>query len=283
MLIESRNNPKYKAWLKLRTARGRKKEGAFIIESHKLLADAILSGIKIGAILVDEEAGELCMDRLLLNIEERRKSADFKDLDKIAIKEPYILTSKLFRELSEMESPDGIMAVCQGGLEKNFKGQAEAGRVLILDRIRDPGNLGTLLRSAEAFNFKTVICLDSCDIGNYKTLRASMGSAFRLDIYKTGYNDGLEKLEKWKEESACQWYGGDMEGLDFRKIQACDKMALVIGNEGGGLSDWFIRRLDRTIKIPMQGRGESLNAAVSGSILMARLALTEDYNSEINF
>ena len=172
-----------------------------------------------------------------------------------------------------MESPDGVMAVCSGRLESNFEGQTDGNRVLILDRIRDPGNLGTLLRSAEAFDFKSVICIDSCDISNYKVLRASMGSAFRLSIYKTGYKDGLEKLEKWKSESSYRWYGGDMGGLDFRKIQACDKMALVIGNEGGGLSDWFKSRLDKVIKIPMQGPVESLNAAVSGSILMERLAL----------
>ena len=275
MLIESRNNPKYKTWLKLKTARGRKKEGAFIIESHKLIADAALSGINVDALLVDEALSDLAKDRLIVTIEDRGLKADFKAFAKPDLPEPFILNSRLFRNLSEMESSDGVMAVCSGRLESNFEGQTDGQRVLILDRIRDPGNLGTLLRSAEAFNFKSVICIDSCDISNYKVLRASMGSAFRLSIYKTGYEYGLEKLEKWKSESSYRWYGGDMGGLDFRKIQACDKMALVIGNEGGGLSDWFKSRLDKVIKIPMQGLVESLNAAVSGSILMERLALSE--------
>lgn len=273
MLIESKNNLKYKTWLKLKTTRGRKKEGAFIIEGHKLLADALLSGIHIESIIIDEKDAESTVEKLLSNIEGRRKMADFSSFDKRSLEDPFILKSKLFRDLSEMENSDGILAVSYGELEKSFRSGFDDKRVLILDRIRDPGNMGTLLRSAEAFNFKTVICLDSCDVSNYKVLRASMGSAFRLDIIKIGDSDGLGDLDQWKEESACQWYGGDMDGPDFRNMEACDKMALIIGNEGGGLSEWFLQRLDTKVKIPMQGRVESLNAAVSGSILMARFAL----------
>lgn len=274
-IIKSVNNTKYRRWSKLKTSHGRKKECSFVIEGHKLIVDAIIAGISIENLLVEETKLDEVINKFMDNLKLRSVASDdtkAQDIEKLIKENLIILDKTLFNELTEFEKSDGIMAISDQELEKTFKGQTMGKRVLILDRLQDPGNVGTLIRSAEAFNFKDVILVDSCDSMNYKLMRASMGSIFRINLYIASYND-LSSLITWKSDDKYSWYGADMEGEDYRKLRMVGKSAIIIGNEGRGLSDFFIKELDKKVTIPMYGQNESLNAAISGSILMANYGL----------
>ena len=136
----------------------------------------------------------------------------------------------------------------------------------MLDGINDPGNIGTMIRSAEAFGFKDVILMpDTVDVYNEKSLRASMGSIFRLNIINMSYRD-VDRLKPiYKILSA------DMVGIDVTAFKKDSKIILAIGNEANGLSQNMREITDDFIKIPMEGEIESLNAAIAASIIMNRL------------
>lgn len=137
----------------------------------------------------------------------------------------------------------------------------------MLDQINDPGNMGTIIRSAEAFGFSDIILLaNTCDIYNEKTLRASMGSIFRLNFVYKNMDDVKNLKEKYKIVSA------DMSGYDINEFKSDEDLILAIGNEANGLSDEVRNLTDIFVKIPMQGKIESLNAAIAASIIMNKLS-----------
>lgn len=239
-IITSPNNQIIKYTKKLRLKKFRDKENKFIIESRKLVDEALKTGLEIDYIIVDET----------YELREDHGTS-------------YRLKSNLFKSLSNMQSPDGLLAVCV----KRREEPKLANRILVMDRIQDPGNAGSLIRSAEAFGFRDVIMIESVDVYNEKALRASMGSTFRLNILYRSY-DFLRELKS----EGYKLYSADMDGEDYRKEDYQDKILLVIGNEGQGISQEIENILDRTIKIPMQGEIESLNAAISGSIIMSEIS-----------
>ena len=133
----------------------------------------------------------------------------------------------------------------------------------MLDGINDPGNLGTMVRSAEAFGFDDIILADNCvDLYNEKSLRASMGSAFRLNILSMS----LEEIKKLKK--TYRFISADMDGRDIKKYQVQGPIILAIGNEANGLSAPIRDLTDDFVKISMLGSIESLNAAIASSIIM---------------
>lgn len=141
--------------------------------------------------------------------------------------------------------------------------------VLLLDRIQDPGNLGTMIRSAEAFGFHSVYTVQSVDFFNPKVLRASMGSAFRLDLREVD-EDAIIALKG----QGFTFYGTDMSGMNYLDVQVGQKNVLVIGNEGQGMTAGMRAQCDQMLSIPMQGKVESLNAAISAAVLMSQLGRT---------
>ena len=152
-------------------------------------------------------------------------------------------------------------------IRKNKAEDLSSDRVLLLDHISDPGNMGTIIRSAEAFGFSDIILTKGCvDIYNEKCLRASMGSVFRVNIIELN----LEEISKLKENY--RFLSSHMEGIDVRKYDSSnDSIILAIGNEANGLSEDIRRLTDDFIKISMQGEIESLNAAIAASIMMNTL------------
>lgn len=240
MVIESTSNQKYKYISKLKNKKYRDKEKSFIIESKKLVEEAI-SSADVDFIFLSEN------------------NASYKtDIDKI------VLSETLFNKLSSFKNPDGFGAVVKKRESKDIK----APRVLLLDHLNDPGNMGTIIRSAEAFGFKDIIVTTgTVDIYNEKTLRASMGSVFRLNIKETN----IEEISMLKK--SYRIVAADMGGYDINKYKINEDLILAIGNEANGLSE-EIRNLTETfVKIPMQGEIESLNAAIAASILMNKLSL----------
>lgn len=240
MIITSSDNQKYKYISKLKQKKFRDKENSFIIESKKLVEEAI-SSANLDFIFLSEE------------------NKDYEsNLDKI------ILSKELFTKITDMVTTDGFAAVVKKPSQREIKSK----RVLLLDQINDPGNMGTIIRSAEAFGFEDIILMPkTCDIYNEKTLRASMGSIFRLNIVKKNLDEVKKLKEKYTMVSA------DMSGYDINECDIDGKLILAIGNEANGLSDEIRKMTDTFLKIPMKGQIESLNAAIAASIIMNKLSL----------
>lgn len=233
-LIKSTNNNLIKLVRKLSTKKNRDKYGLYVIETKKMIDEAIQNDQNIKEILISEDI-----------------SNNYKDAN--------IIDTDIFNSISSLVTPDGYMAILEKKDDKDF---IEDTNILILDKIQDPGNLGTLIRSAEAFGFNTIMSIDSVDFYNEKVLRSTMGSIFRLHLIEAKYED-LSKLNNHKILIA------DMDGVDFREMNNLERVAIVVGNEGNGISDEVKTYNHLTIKIPMLGKIESLNAGVSGSILMS--------------
>ena len=243
MIITSSDNQKYKYINKLKQKKFRDKENSFIIESKKLVEEAI-SSADVDFIFLSEE------------------NKDYQcDLPKI------VLTRELFDKVTGMVTSDGFGAV----VKKSAYKEVSARRVLLLDQINDPGNMGTIIRSAEAFGFDDIILMPkTCDIYNEKTLRASMGSIFRLNIVKKNLDQVKKLKENYKMVSA------DMSGYDINECDIDGNLMLAIGNEANGLSKEIRSLTDTFVKIPMKGQIESLNAAIAASIIMNKLSLWID-------
>lgn len=235
MIIESVSNKNYKFINKLRLKKYRDKEKSFVIESRKLVDEAINSSANIDFIFI-------------------KKGVEFE-----SSYETLIFDGPLFDKISLLKSPDGIGAVIKKPEPKPITSR----KVLLLDGINDPGNLGTMVRSAEAFGFDDIILADNCvDLYNEKSLRASMGSAFRLNITSMSI-DEIKKLKK-----TYRFLSADMDGIDIKTYQVQGPIILAIGNEANGLSAPIRDLTDDFVKISMLGSIESLNAAIASSIIM---------------
>ena len=233
-VIKSSKNNLIKMINKLKKKKFRNEKGMFLIETRKMIDEAIKSNANI-EFIIQKENNEIIYDN------------------------PIFIEDNLFDEVSSLVTPDGYMAIIS---KQNLELLSE--NILILDNIQDPGNMGTLIRSAEAFGYNTIISINSVDFYNEKVLRSTMGSIFRLNLIESDY-EYINTLDDY------QIYLADMNGEDFREIKSYGKKALVIGNEGNGISDEIQKTSHKIVSIPMQGEIESLNAAVSGSILMATL------------
>ncbi|MDY6145937.1 MAG: RNA methyltransferase [Peptoniphilaceae bacterium] len=279
-MISSSENSRFRRWKKLKTTRGRKKEKAYLVESRKLVSDLLESGAEVEAILLLEGRADAFLE---MERNQRRflpqpsESHDSRQAWERRSPEKIFLPEKLFMELSSMETPDGILAVVRGrpgihieslrksnGTKENSV-REKNGNYLLLDHIQDPGNLGAILRSAEAFGYRQILLLECADTSNPKTLRASMGSVFRLTYYEMHPNE----LLPWKSNCPFLWIGADMKGESVSSFSWPQQHVLIIGNEGRGISPELREHIDRYLMIPMEGKAESLNAAVSASILMA--------------
>lgn len=238
MIIESVSNQNFKLINKLKMKKYRDKENSFIIESRKLVDEAIASSAKIDFIFLRED---------------------------VTFESPYktlVFSEALFNKLSSMTSPDGIGAV----VKKMDSEEVTSPKILLLDGINDPGNIGTMIRTSEAFGFRDIILMPgTVDIYNEKSLRASMGSVFRLNIVEMDYEEIKNLKTSYKILTA------DMDGLDIREYDKKSKIILAIGNEANGLSENIRNLTDNFVKIPMEGEIESLNAAIAASIIMNRL------------
>ena len=198
-------------------------------------------------------------------------SAEISDILETAEKEnlaAFELTQDVFAKVTHTDNPQDVAAVFvkrQITTEEFFEETGD-GNVLVLDRLQDPGNVGTVLRAAEAFGFKGVICVKgTADVYQPKVVRAAAGSLLRLPIIFT--NDAAETL-KLLEENNKKIYTTAMNGKTSTfNANLADKSAIIIGNEGNGADELFLAKAE-TLSIPMDGQTESLNAAVAAAVVM---------------
>lgn len=233
MKITSLNNPKVVFWAKLKMKKYRDIEHLFIVESEHLVSEALKKGIVKEIITTEEKEYEV---------------------------PTYNVSTEIMKRISTLITPSKIMAVCEYLMPDDIKGN-----ILLLDHIQDPGNLGTIIRSAVAFNFSTIIVSeDTVDFYNDKVIRSSEGMIFNINLVK----DDLLSIIPVLKEKGYKIYGTDVKkGKNIKTIDN-NKCAIIIGSEGKGMSIEVKELCDDFIYINMSKTCESLNAAVASSIIM---------------
>ena len=254
-MITSSQNSKIKF---VRALLGRVKErrdaNAFVIEGVRLVDEAVISNWGFQFALYDESLNEKGK-----SLVERLKSRNV-EVDEIS--------ERLMQALSETETPQGILAVAEISNLPILRQTPDSvsnslNFVLIPDQIRDPGNLGTLLRTAAAAGVQAVLLPpETTDAFAPKVVRSGMGAHFRLPIHSTTWEEIREQIKD------LQVYLADMDGQSCWESDLRQPLALIIGGEAEGASDEARKLATQKISIPMAGNVESLNAGVAGSVLM---------------
>lgn len=253
--ISSRSNAKVILLGKFSDKKHRDKEGLFLADGVKLAGEAVKYA-KPEYLILAESA---------INSDADRETVEQYKAAGIPI---YVFSDAAFEKISTEKSPDGIIAALaymtglhtmRGDISK-FDDWQQNRRLLLLDSIRDPGNLGTILRSAEAMGITGVILANCADIYNRKTVRAAMGTLFRMPLYIV--NDSIPFIHKMKDSGRRVLAAalGD-HTLTLGDYDVLENDCPVIGNEGHGLSKDVIDACTACVRIPMAGNAESLNAA----------------------
>ena len=249
-MITSTSNPKIKQVALLRDkARARREEGAYVVEGLRMFREIPAGDVR-----------EVYVTQDFYNKNESLCST-YKDLQ--------VVSDKVFEKIADTVTPQGVVAVVsmkETSLEDVLKGDF----LLFLENIQDPGNLGTLFRTAEGAGVKgIIISKGSADIYNPKVIRSTMGSIFRMPYI---YVDDIASVIS-KEASNMNIYAAALEGAkDYTTVSYTGRCGILIGNEGNGLKNETIKAAGKSVYIPMQGSVESLNASISGAILMYEAA-----------
>lgn len=179
----------------------------------------------------------------------------------------YVLPDGLFDSISDTQNPQGILAVLKQEKKQLKDAVIAEGLLVITDAVKDPGNMGTIIRTADAAGCSGVIIPDGCvDIYNPKVLRATMGSVFHVPIYHCASVFEAMKAAKASGFLLC---ASQLEGaVSIYQTDLSGNIALIIGSEADGISDETARSADLLIKIPMAGRAESLNASAAAAVMM---------------
>ncbi len=254
-IISSSQNDKVKYLNKLYRSRNRRKEGVFILEGKRLIEAALAGGTDFKQVFLTPAFFKSAENDNLL--------ADLK------LKAEFIyIEENLLKETASTVNPQGILAVVEESVFKGDDFYSRADKILLLDRIQDPGNMGTMIRTAVAAGFDGIIALKgSVDIYNQKVIRATMGGIFSIAIrQKLSQEDFLAEIAK--EAADYELLAADIAAEEYHyEHQYQDKLILMIGNEANGLDSKLIESATSKIKIPLAGEIESLNAAVAASVI----------------
>lgn len=258
--ITSRENAIYKDALKLTRKKYRDQSGLFLLEGVKTLKDAADTGARVERVFVDERRfEEMGPDSLLLDLGEDLKAR------------VCILDSGLFKEISDTENSQGVVSVAAkpryDSPDEGLKSIALGANLVVLDRLQDPGNIGTIIRTAEAAGYCGIVAIKGTgDIYAPKTCRAAAGSLLRMPaVTCENAAEAAELLHGLGKKIAVTCLE---DAVSCFEADLTRDIALVIGNEGRGVSRDFMDLADIKVTIPMKGRIESLNAAVAAGILM---------------
>lgn len=238
MILTSKNNPLVKETAGLKDKKARKQTGLFLVEGIKMFRECLQSGYTIDRVFVSEEyTGDLPVDDGLL----------------------VRVSAEVFRFLSDEKTPQGVLYRVKIPVNKLEKPQNAC---LVLDGVADPGNMGAIIRTANASGYTQIYLTEGCaDPYSPKSVRASMSGIFFTKLYQAPRSEILEILEGVPVIVA------DMHGVNVFTFTPPENFALVIGNEANGVSTECKNRAEYTVKIPMQSTQESLNASVATGIL----------------
>lgn len=252
MVITSKDNDLIKHIRKLKEKKYRDEFGEFIIEGAKMIEEAIEEKVPIKYIIVCDDC-------------KTENSMTQEQLYDIAKYECVYVSEKVFSFITDVTTPQGMMAIVEKPIKSENKIDYKAENFLLLDSIQDPGNMGTILRTADSLNMKQIIVSPgTADCYNTKVVRSTMGAIFRVNVIERD----LEKVIKEMKKRGIKVYATDLK-TDQTIYQAdYTKSAVIIGNEANGVSQEILELADERIKIPMTGKTESLNAAVATGIIL---------------
>ncbi|MDP4152955.1 MAG: RNA methyltransferase [Bacillota bacterium] len=249
--IESASNPLIKFAVSLQKRSVRKETFSFVVEGHKLIEEALKSGFPIETIFVEQNS-------------EKKYDNIVKCANTVAAV-PY----RLLQKICESDTPQNIAAICK--IKEKEYSNLPLKNVLVLENIQDPGNFGTLLRTAECFGIDAVVTIGTAvDPFSRKVLRSGMGSSFRMNVIH--FDKAGEAFNFFKENNITVYAGAlrrDAKSLEETSFE--QNSAVAVGNEGSGLSEEFLAMADNTVFIPMSGEAESLNAAAAAAVMMWEL------------
>ena len=234
MIIQSRSNARVKALAALKEKKFRRERGEYLVEGYKMVSECIAAGMQVTAVACTEEY-----------------AARFEDA--------LIVSRQVYEYISDERTPQGVLA----SVKLPDTGIAPPrGRCVLLDGLQDPGNVGTIIRTANAAGYGDIYLADCADAFSPKCVRSSMSGVFFTRIMPGSREDILSAL------TGIPLVCADMDGESAYTFEAPEKFCLCIGSEGSGLSKEVRRAASHTVSIPMRSTCESLNAAVSAGILM---------------
>ena len=235
-MYSSIQNEKIKSIKKLREKKYRDIEELFIVEGKNLVMEAYKNNLLKTLIVLDNSSFNLSIETIRVS-------------------------ENVMKYLSELNTPNEIMGICYKKKEENI-----SGNILILDNIQDPGNLGTIIRSAVAFSISTIIVSpDTVSIYNSKVLRSTQGLLFDVNIIVRDISSAIDDLK----QNGYKIYGTKVDnGKNLKDIDSTNKYAVIMGNEGSGVNKDILDKCDEYIYIPMNEKCESLNVGVATSIIL---------------
>ena len=237
--IMSLQNNKIKELNKLNEKKYRDESNLFLVEGMHLVQEAYIKNQLVEILVTDKYQGNL----------------DIKTT---------LISEEVMKKLSNMVSPSEIIGVC-----KKFNPLSYGNRLLLLDGVQDPGNLGTIIRSGVSFNIDTIVLgNNTVDLYNDKVIRSSEGMIFHIDVIRRDLKDFIQEL---KQNNYTIYTTNVDGGIPIRDVAFARKCAIIIGQEGKGVSD-IKDEADLSLYIPMNKKCESLNASVAASIIMYELS-----------
>lgn len=240
MVYESIDNKRIKDFKKLTQKKYRDKTGMFIVEGEHLVLEAYKKGVLKHLIIDKDSVLPLDVDTLYV-------------------------TNNVLSYLSSLDTPSKVIGIAKKIGNKNILGN----KILMLDYIQDPGNLGTIIRSAKAFNVDTIVLGDGCvDLYNSKVLRASQGLIFHINIIEANL---IELITNLKDKNYTIIGTDVTHGKSLKTIDKFEKLCIIMGNEGNGMSKDIKELTDFNIYIDISKECESLNVGVAASIILYEL------------
>lgn len=246
--ITSVNNQYIKELLSLRDKQVRNNTNLFIVEGYHLVEEALKHHVLKVALCTDKEV-----------------------LEKLNVDEKYLVSEQVIKKLSSTKTPQNIVGVVNSITNQDLESIISNNklRLVILDNINDPGNLGTIIRTSAALGIDAVISsLETVDYYNDKVLRATQGAIFKIPLFKMNLNEVLPLLK----DNNIIVYGTHLESsISIKEVEKKDKLAIVVGNEAKGVSKEVLDLCDKNVILPMDNDVESLNVSIAAALLMWEL------------
>ncbi len=253
--ITAKDNPVIKHYKRLREQKkARRSEGLFVCEGLRIVTDALQQETSVQQLLLTEAAYEKHGSALLPMLGDTGKAL--------------LISDSISSLLADTEHPQGVFAVCRAVQRGTLENALSAkGKYLVLCNLQDPGNMGMILRTADALGVDAILSCGSCELYSPKVVRATMGSVFRVPFYEQ--EDAQVLLQLLREKGIRSYAAVPASGaVPLPECRLGEGSAVWIGNEGNGLPADVIAGCDTPVTIPMQGGPESLNAAMAAGILM---------------
>ncbi|MBE5743884.1 MAG: RNA methyltransferase [Clostridiales bacterium] len=241
MIYSSKQNSLIKMLASLKDKKGRRENGLYIAQGVKMVSEAIKFNQEIEYIVIAEGF-----------------DASFLDCNAKTI----TVTNQVFEYLSDEKTPQGVLAVIK---IPEFTANKPNGNAIVLDGIQDPGNLGTIIRTAVASGYSDIYLINSVDPFSPKVVKASMSGIYFVNLYKCTYDELFQVIDGY------DLIVSDLDGDNLFEFKPKNNYAIVIGNEGNGVSNELREKASVVLTIPMTDKIESLNASVAAALMMYNL------------